>query len=279
MNCNEFAKIINDLACYNLMDAGKKEQALLHTNVCVGCAARLSYERNLSNSLCLASSAETEQAPSHVKTNLLAAFKEQSKVTTTVFAPVYKTKNLSYFWKWGVAMAAVFVIALVGFAAMRLAVRQQSQPQQTVNVPIEVKEDPIQNNGKDKQEIRKASPLALIQKNKVNRIQRSGGGGVAKVPRRKLNVPSNESAKNEEVTSDFIALTYTGETSSTSNNRMIVRVNVLRATLIAMGLPLNAAQTEGYVKADLVVGDDGVAHAIRLVQDSSQTSETKEKTN
>lgn len=276
MNCNEFAKIINDLACYNLMDAGKKEQALLHTNVCVQCAARLSYERNLSNSLCLASSAETEQAPSHVKTNLLAAFKEQSKATTTVFAPVYKTKNLSYFWKWGVAMAAVFVIALLGLAVMRFVFQQKPQLQQAANVPVEVKEDPIQNNDKDKQEIRKTSPLTPIQKNKVNNVHRSYA---AKSPRRKLNVPSNESAKNEEVTSDFIALTYAGETSSTGNNRMIVRVNVPRATLIAMGLPLNAAQTEGYVKADLVVGDDGVAHAIRLVQDSSQTSETKEKTN
>lgn len=275
MNCNDFEKIVNDLACYSLMDAGKKEQALSHANICVRCTARLSDERNLSSSLCIAANAETEHAPVHIKANLLAAFKEQSKASTIIIAPVHKTRNSSYFWKWGFAAAAVFVIVLLGFAAMRLLFQQQSQPQQIADVPIKAKENPSQNKDKDKQETSKVSPQTPIKKNKVNNVRRSYA---AKSPPRKLNVPSNESPKNEEVTSDFIALTYIGETSA-GNNRMIVRVNVPRATLIAMGLPLNAAQTEGYVKADLVVGDDGVARAIRLVQDSSQTSETKEKTN
>ena len=47
---------------------------------------------------------------------------------------------------------------------------------------------------------------------------------------------------------------------------MVVRVEIPRATLLSMGLPMNTDRGNTLVKADVVVGDDGVPRAIRLVQ-------------
>jgi hypothetical protein len=66
-----------------------------------------------------------------------------------------------------------------------------------------------------------------------------------------------------EVATQFIPLGYA---HGPSPDGLVVRVEVSRASLIAMGLPLDAARAEGNVKADLKVGMNGVPVAIRLLQ-------------
>jgi hypothetical protein len=43
-------------------------------------------------------------------------------------------------------------------------------------------------------------------------------------------------------------------------------MNVPRSALIAMGFPMNVDRAGELVKADVFVGDDGLARAIRFVQ-------------
>jgi len=74
---------------------------------------------------------------------------------------------------------------------------------------------------------------------------------------------TNRSAASETV-SEFIPLTELADATAISSGT-IVRVEMPRASLIAMGLPLNAERAHETVKADIVVGDDGLARAIRLV--------------
>lgn len=62
----------------------------------------------------------------------------------------------------------------------------------------------------------------------------------------------------------FMPLTYT---ATAPQDGMVVRVAVPRATLLAMGLPVNGERTEENVKADVLMGMDGVALAIRLVNE------------
>jgi hypothetical protein len=62
-----------------------------------------------------------------------------------------------------------------------------------------------------------------------------------------------------------VPLTFAGETKALENG-FIVRVEVPRSTLIAMGLPLNVERHEEAVKADVMMGDNGVAYAIRVVR-------------
>ena len=63
---------------------------------------------------------------------------------------------------------------------------------------------------------------------------------------------------------DFVPLTAIADATAMRSGT-IVRVEMPRASLIAMGLPLHAERADETVKADIVVGDDGLARAIRLV--------------
>jgi hypothetical protein len=65
-------------------------------------------------------------------------------------------------------------------------------------------------------------------------------------------------------------------TATALDSGLVVRVQVPRSTLISMGLPMNVESSRELVKADVVVGDDGVARAIRLVHDVTAKAESKQ---
>jgi hypothetical protein len=46
----------------------------------------------------------------------------------------------------------------------------------------------------------------------------------------------------------------------------VIRVQMPRSALIAFGLPVNVESADVPVKADLLVGEDGLACAIRFVR-------------
>jgi hypothetical protein len=85
----------------------------------------------------------------------------------------------------------------------------------------------------------------------------------------KTEVETTEVALNEaeptEVTTGFVPLTYLNSATAMESG-IVVRVEVAREKLVALGLPLNLDRAGETIKADIVVGDDGVARAIRLVQ-------------
>jgi hypothetical protein len=69
--------------------------------------------------------------------------------------------------------------------------------------------------------------------------------------------------------SGFILLPY-GEDAPSLSGAEIVRVAVTPAALASMGVPVPDPSTETYLEAEVVVGNDGVARAIRLGSDSGQ---------
>ncbi len=68
----------------------------------------------------------------------------------------------------------------------------------------------------------------------------------------------------EEVT-DFLPLTYLSEATA-SDSGHVVRVEVPRTMMASMGVPTNQERQAEFVKADVIIGDDGLARAIRFVQ-------------
>ena len=73
------------------------------------------------------------------------------------------------------------------------------------------------------------------------------------------------SASADEITTNYIPLTYTPRANAAQDG-LVVRVEVPRSTLLAMGLPLNAERSNELIKADVMMSGDGVPLAIRLVQ-------------
>jgi hypothetical protein len=304
MNCHEFEKLINDLACDNLMTVNQRAQAWAHKENCPRCAARLAEERLLTERLRLVASADAEQAPARVKSAVMAAFALAGTAPRVAAKPSTETINaqhnleatdsLAFYksrWLWAAA-AAVLLFAAITTA--RLLTTQSSvqappnappvvangsttpqEPQQGLpDVPKDVKkpedqrvaESPLPN---DKQPITEKATDGMKNPQDVQAARHH----------KTQNAPQNliaEAADNQnEVVTDYVPLTYLS-TATALDSGLVVRVQVPRSTLISMGLPMNVESSRELVKADVVVGDDGVARAIRLVHDVTAKAESKQ---
>jgi hypothetical protein len=71
--------------------------------------------------------------------------------------------------------------------------------------------------------------------------------------------------EEEELTTEYVPLTYAAYADETDSGH-VVRVQVPRTALLALGVPIGAEASTELVKADVIVGDDGLARAIRLVR-------------
>jgi hypothetical protein len=73
-------------------------------------------------------------------------------------------------------------------------------------------------------------------------------------------------ARHVEDENEFYALSYAGDPNETERGGRIVRVDIPRATLFAMGFDVPLENESETVRADLLVGSDGVTRAVRVVK-------------
>ena len=76
--------------------------------------------------------------------------------------------------------------------------------------------------------------------------------------------PVNAANPSQEITTEFLPLTYGG--LSQIDEGQVVRIEVPRSALQSFGLPVNVERAGERVKADVLLGHDGVARAIRFVR-------------
>jgi len=65
---------------------------------------------------------------------------------------------------------------------------------------------------------------------------------------------------------EFISLVAGSPGASPLESGQLVRVQLPRAALASLGLPSNAERADEPVKADVLLGNDGLARAIRFVR-------------
>jgi hypothetical protein len=68
-----------------------------------------------------------------------------------------------------------------------------------------------------------------------------------------------------EVATDFLPLTFLADSAAQESGH-VVRMRVPRSALIAFGVPMNVDRVSELIVADVVIGDDGLARAIRFIQ-------------
>ncbi|CAN5312637.1 hypothetical protein BH20ACI2_BH20ACI2_07320 [soil metagenome] len=78
----------------------------------------------------------------------------------------------------------------------------------------------------------------------------------------KVNNPVNVYGSEAE----FYPVAYTGDPAETAGGGRIIRVDLNRASLFALGVNMPLENDVAMVKADLLIGADGVTRAIRLVE-------------
>jgi hypothetical protein len=265
MFCHEFEQIAGDLATARLMEAGKRQRALRHASECSACALRLSAERTIEAGLqALRVGAEEGDAPPHLKTALRAAFDRQVKAASVaagataapvlISAPV-RSRNLALRW---LAAAALILIA-AGAGLLSRAISPNSTEDLSggrTSAPPEQSPPRVVETGESGDQKPKIETNVVGKSNK------------RRAPRRAAASDSDDTTSINETVTDYIPLTYLADATAMESGT-VLRVELPPSVLGAMGLPSPSERTDSRVKADLIIGDDGVPRAVRFVgQDS-----------
>jgi len=238
MNCQGFEKLALAVARDQLLDAAVREQSLAHTEVCVRCAAHLAEGRALLAGVhAIVAELAQQEAPARVEAALLTAFREQVTAAAPVVIPMPVKTRIS--WQRGAIAAGILILIsmLAGFWQ-----RSGSRDQQAETRPVS------------------PTPSAL------DRDRATAGQPVAPRPRyRARHHASGNKSDDIEVVTEFFPLRE-GEDLTALESGQLLRVELPGSALSDVGLPVNPETVNTPVKADVVLGDDGLARAIRFVR-------------
>ena len=196
----------------------------------------------------LAAEMESLSAPDTVELKLREAFRKQN-----VVVPITARRSRTRYW-FAAAIAAMLLIA-ISLVAYRVnwrvnddskLTKQDQPPSRPERIDEPIKQEQVA--GVQDQE---TSPRTI----KPKRV-------------RHANVRRNENvqlANHAEIATDFIPLNYMTAVNLQDGGQ-IVRVELPRSALANFGLPVNMDRYNEKVKADVLLGVDGLAHAIRFVQ-------------
>src|SRR5262249_10026593 len=248
MNCHDFEKLALALARNSLLDAATREQSLIHTEVCDRCAARLAEERDLlARVRAVVAEMAGEEPPARVDALLLAAFRAQTSATAS--STVIPAQGRAGRWSsWKFAAVAAGILILISAMAIIWESTSSRVPQRDERV---VAPSPVTTPGPQAEPPVGRDQLADERpKNLPKRI------------RRHASVKSQDEA---EVVTQFFPLRE-GEDLTTLDSLQVVRVELPGSALGEVGLPVNPETVNEPVKADVVLGQDGLARAIRFVR-------------
>lgn len=254
MNCQRFEQVVSELARGQMMEAEVRTEALAHGEECERCSARLRDEETLTRGLrLLAGDMESLAAPAEMELKLREAFRERR-----VVAPVAVGSSRSRYWL--VAVAAVLLLAIsVGAFWLSSETPQERVAEKTSPKPAEVVNGPSEPAPKpEPQEVEYQAKDQTPKRQLPKPIRRNTGN------RRAAETPVAHHPTNE-VATDFVPL---GDMNAMSlqDGGQIVRVKLRRSALVKFGIPVNMERYNENVNADVLIGVDGLARAIRFVQ-------------
>ena len=264
MNCQTFENIIDDLAREQLIETNARQEALRHTEECPECAGRLADERALTVELrALAEDMKTVEAPVRIRTELLAAFQQRQVVQL-----VPRARRWSY-------LSAAAAVLLLGFAIGIAAWNWNSNSVERAENPVppptrsgETRSSglPVTATGSGSKGKLETGPSEVTSSSVANpnsgNLRRRNARQTTGV--RAANNLDN-SAANVEVATDFMPIGYVNS-QSLQDGGSVVRVELSRSTIVSMGFAVNMDRYGETVKADVLLGADGLARAIRFVQ-------------
>ena len=272
MNCERFQSVVSDLARDQIMEANDRASALAHVAECHGCASKWEDERQLSSGLRdLAKSMESLSAPPQLEARVLAAFRERSTVVPMV-RPTHLRRRY-----WLAAIAAALLIAF-GIFVVRGRVFTRSQPQiagpgiqkpaDSPNAPVNV----IKETANVPKRVETPKSVHAPRRNTNNSLASTGRSRAGKGKNTNAAANAVAEAKNNdengavagEVTTDFYPISY-GTAPNLQDGGQLFRVELPRSAVTRFGLPVNMDRGSERVKADVLVGADGLAQAIRFV--------------
>ncbi|HUC20360.1 MAG TPA: hypothetical protein VMR98_02615, partial [Candidatus Polarisedimenticolaceae bacterium] len=179
---------------------------------------------------------------------------------------------------WATAAAAAVLLAVIGIAAMSM--RSNPTPTQTAAegtyIPpfrpgvaaVSPTLEPPVSPGDQPPAVETREPVVASHKRRASwrgarpnsRDSQTGGNAL------EVNSDSTVAANyGNEIATDFMPVGYASPLSLQDGGQ-VMRVELPRSALAGFGLPVNMDRVNERVKADVLVGTDGQARAIRFVQ-------------
>ncbi len=256
MNCQNFEGIVSELARERIMSAGIRQDALAHSGECSHCALRLRNEEMLTGGLqALASDTKSAQAPAQIEQQLLEAFRQRRALR-----PASVTKSHGRYW---LSAAAAVLLIVASVLAIRWSF-EKSSPQSST---------PAQAANRTRESALEVDSIPKYSEQGIKQTAATIGPKHGTRARRAQVRPADATKTPEavanhvtkEIATEFMPLGYLNA-ANLQDGGQIVRVELPRSTMASFGLPVNMDRYNERVKADVLLGVDGVAHAIRFVQ-------------
>jgi len=268
MNCQEFQSIVHDLANNRPMETPTRLSGLAHAKMCRGCGARLEEEQNLLAGFraVVANDAKKEAAP-RVESELRKAFLRQRNISLQ--HSMVSSPTLAWHWRRrALAMCALAAaLTLVAWIWPRTPISRHAEPTgSVVSVPGAVHEDSSRPAVTAVQPVSKAG-ARWAARSKVSRTRPlSRHNSVAHRARRAVDDSQTVADLSEtETATDFLPLLLV-DAANEFERGQVVRVELPRSALISFGLPMNEERSREPIKADVLLGEDGLARAVRFIQ-------------
>jgi len=261
MNCDQAISHLTELARREPMESARQADCQAHLIACEECRERLAEIELLERTLRLVARAEKQQEASpEVERRLLAALRQERETVTAEKTLSRHTERgaLRLLWRSAAALVLAAGLALV---AWHLTERQ-TETTSTPNVAVASPTPP-------------APPATTTTVTVIPRSARSPLARPLRVtapasPRQSsaakdITTPAEADVETEEALTDYLFLNP-GQRYYPLERGQLIRVTVPRSTLGSFGFPVNPERAMMPVKADLVVGEDGMARAIRFIK-------------
>lgn len=246
MSCQRFEADLVDLARGALDHTGAEASLRRHFEACAACAAQFERERRLTEGLRTLSAATDVPANDLAERRLMMAFASARSA-----APAATEHSMAV--RWTVWAAAACVFFFVGaWAAVEWRTRTASPQGAAASAQAALPGPAEQPRPVEQVESPVPAPDPLVADARRTRA-----------PRVVRAATQNELPQEADRLAGFIPLPAAGGLPGFDSG-MIVRIALPTASLPAYGLAITPESTQT-VNADLLVGQDGQARAIRLV--------------
>jgi len=268
MNCEGFQTVAIELARRQILDANERARALAHTDKCDRCRRLFTYQNKLSEGLrAMTMEMKSIQAPVGLEERVRAALHDQN------LAPSRQTIRLRERYL-ALAVAAVLLTAFGLFAWGWRAASVRPQPAlanaNTATAPAPEQKDREQSlafavTGNQASMRLSASTTESSGSRQHPARSQLAKRGIVKLSTVEPDAVAVTNAQANEVATEFLAVGY-GSALDLQDGGQLVRVELPRSALARFGLPMNMERADERIKADVLVGTDGLARAIRFVE-------------
>jgi hypothetical protein len=237
--CEEVREILVAVARGVAVSAPGQKFLHEHVESCGACRRRLANERMLSAGLGLLT-AQAGSPPPHIKTALLSEFRKQQTVR-----PIRPSLV-----KWGAVagLAAAILLAVL--------VASERHPQAQVIPPVKT---PVAVVSPAPPAV--TPPAAAPMLAAETRLPKARPARTHRVP--KVATPPVEN--QPEVATDFFEIPY-AQPLRPEERADVFRMQMPRASMAVYGLPVSGGRLDSRITADVLMGEDGVARAIRFIR-------------